>query len=94
MAWQRRRTTSVASFGLLIIHIIMTAAIFASVLTAGWLTAFLPSYLDSVHKFPRDVYRLAIRVEVWFFYLDCMLSAFVLMASIVPFVRSILEEKR
>ncbi len=94
MAWQQRRTTSVAPFGLLIIHIVMTAVIFASVLTAGWLTSLLLSYLDSVHKFPPDVYRLASRLEVWLFYIDCALSASVLAAGIVPFVRNVLEGRR
>ncbi len=94
MAWYRRNTTSAVSFGALILHIIATAIIFALVFTVGWLVSFLLSYLDSIHKFPADMYRLSMRLEVWLFYTDCILSAFILGTSIALFVRDIVEDKQ
>ncbi len=94
MVWYRRNTTSAASFVALIIHIIATAIVFALAFTVGWLVSLLLSDLNSIHKFPADMYRLSMRLELWLFYIDCILSAVVLAGSAVKFVRDVVEDKQ
>ena len=94
MVWYRRNTTSAVSFVALILHIVATAIVFAWVFTVGWLVSFLLSYLDSIHKFPANMYRLSMRLELWLFYIDCILSAVILAGSAFKFVRDIVEDKQ
>lgn len=75
-------------------HIIATAIVFALIFTVGWLVSFLLSDLNSIHKFPADMYRLSTRLELWLFYVDCVLSAFVLGVNVVEFVRDLMEDKQ
>lgn len=89
--WARPRRTHLWSFGLLIVHVAASAIVFVCVFTIGWLVSVALGYLDSVHKFPTQVYKLVTLFEVWLFYIDCAVTGIILATSLVKFVRDTLE---
>ena len=89
--WGERRGVHLRPFGLLIVHVACTAIVFASLFTIGWLVAVFFNYLNSIQKFPSQLYTIIESLEVWLFYADCLLSGIVLLASVFRFVKDILE---
>lgn len=89
--WRGRGSVHWRPFALLVVHIAMTATMFAAILTVGWLIAVFSHYLNGVEKFPSRIYTVAGRFEVGLFYVDCVLSGFVLLISILRFVRELIE---
>jgi hypothetical protein len=90
-AWPRPRRSRLRPVGLLIVHVVVTTLVFISIVTVDWLGSLFFSYLNSIHQFPPQVYRLGAHAEVWIFYVDCVLSSIVLAGSLVQFVWDIVE---
>lgn len=76
---------------LLIVHVVVTTLVFTSIVAVDWLGSLFFSYLNSIHPFPPQVYRLGAHAEVWIFYVDCVLSSIVLAGSLIQFVLDIME---
>jgi hypothetical protein len=89
--WPKAKRSHLSAVGLLIVHVAVTTLIFVAVFTTDWLAWIFFSYLNSIHKFPPQVYTLSSRAEVWIFYVDCVLSAIVLLSSLIQFVWDIVE---
>ena len=75
-------------------HITLHATVFVTLFTVCWLVSSCLDYLNGVHKFPPRVYTLAGRLEIWLFYLDCMVSGFMLTFTCFKFVIHVLEDDR
>jgi hypothetical protein len=73
-------------------HVTFDAVIFVTLFTVCWLATSCLEYLNSIHRFPPRVYTLAGRLGIWLFYLDCVLSGFVLAFTCVKFVIHTLED--
>jgi hypothetical protein len=82
------------SFRLLIAHVAATAVVFVTLITAEWLVSLCLEYLNTTHRFPPQVYTLAGRLEIWLFYLDCVLGGFLFAAGFVDFTLYLFEDKR
>jgi hypothetical protein len=90
----RSGRTHLQSFRLLIAHVVGTAAVFVTLITVGWLVSLCLEYLNTIHRFPPQVYTLAGRLEIWLFYLDSMLSGFSFVVGFVDFTLYLLEGTR
>ncbi len=75
-------------------HVAASGAVFVTLLTVGWLVSLCLDWLNTIHRFPPQVYTLAGRLEIWLFFLDCALSGFLLVGSFVGFTMYILEDVR
>ena len=79
------------SFRLLIGHVVATAVVSVTIITVEWLLSLCLYYLNSIHRFPPQVYTLAGRLDIWFFYLDCVLSGSLFVTGFVGFTSYLLE---
>jgi len=75
-------------------HVVFNAAVFLTVFTAGWLVSLCLDHLNTIHRFPPQVYTLARRLEIWLFYLDSALSGVSFVASCIAFTLYLLEDNR
>ena len=73
-------------------HLGMTALVFVSMFTFGWLVSFLFTFLDNIHPFPEEIFKLVVRLELYLVYLDAGLSGAILITGIFRFVQEILED--
>ncbi|GAC1626813.1 MAG: hypothetical protein NVS9B10_15130 [Nevskia sp.] len=73
----------------LIGHMIGTAVIFVSMFGIGWSVSFLLEYLNSIHKFPSDIYGVVTAVELYFLYADVLLCGVVLCAGAIRFIKEL-----
>jgi hypothetical protein len=90
--WSRSRGSFWRSILLLIGHLGATAAVFVALITLGWIVSFVFNYLDSIHKFPDEIFKLVTRLEIGLVYVDAVVSGIVLLAGIVRFVRDVVLE--
>lgn len=76
----------------LMAHIASSAIIFITVFTVCWLVSLCFDSLNTIHRFPPRVYTLVGQLEIWVFYLDCVLSGYLLVFGAVKFVIHTLED--
>ena len=72
-------------------YAIFDAIVFVTIFTVCWLVSLCFDSLNTVHRFPPRVYTLVARLEIWLFYLDCVLSGFMVFFSCIKFVIHVLE---
>jgi hypothetical protein len=75
-------------------HVAFDASVFVGLFTVCWLVSLCLDYLNSIHRFPPRAYTLAGRLEIWLFYLDCIVTGFLLAFTGIRFVLHTLEDDR
>jgi hypothetical protein len=85
-SWGRTRGTFWRSIFQLIGHLGGTALVFVALFSLGWAVSCSFNYLNSIHKFPDEIFELVTRLEVGLVYIDAAVSGVVLTAGIVRFV--------
>jgi hypothetical protein len=68
-----------------------TAAVFVTLFSLIWIVSCMLNYLDSVRKFPLDIFRLLTGLEIGLVYVDAVVCGLLLTTGIVCFVKNILE---
>ncbi len=92
MNWSRSRESSFGySILLLIGHLFCTAIVFVTLFGLGWIVSCVFNYLDSIHKFPEEIFNLDTKLEVGLVYIDAMVSGAVLLAGIGRFIMDVFE---
>ncbi len=92
MNWSRSNETSFGySIVLLIGHLFCTAIVFVTLFSLGWTVSCVFNYLDSIHKFPDEIFKIVTKLEVGLVYIDAAVSGAVLLAGIGRFVRDVFE---
>jgi hypothetical protein len=75
----------------LIGHLLATSLIFMLVFATAWALSWLLTCLDSLHKFPPQIFEMITRFEVWLIYGDAGLSGAVLLIGAIRFFDDLLE---
>jgi hypothetical protein len=84
--WGRTRGTFWRSIVQLIGHLGGTALVFVALFSLGWIVSCSFNYLNSIHQFPDELFKLVTRLDVGLVYVDAAVSGVVLTAGIVRFV--------
>jgi hypothetical protein len=92
MNWPEQRRSTGRSTALLIGHLMTTTLVFVVFITLGWLVSYFSYYLNGIHKFSDETFKLIGSLELGLFYLDAAVSGIILLSGIWKFVRNILEE--
>jgi hypothetical protein len=66
----RRPKTFWRSVRQLIGHLLATSLIFLMLFAIAWALSWLLTCLDSLHKFPPEIFEIITRCEVWLIYGD------------------------
>lgn len=74
-------------------HMALSAAVFVILFTLGWVIAVCLNHLNTIHGFLPQVYTLVERLEIWLFYLDCVLSGYLVVFTCVNFLIYTLESE-
>lgn len=74
------------------VHVTFDAVVLVVIFTACWLVSLCLESLNAIHRFPPQVYTLVGRLEIWLFYLDCMLGGFLFVFTCAKFVIHTLED--
>ena len=72
-------------------HLLATSLIFLLLFAIAWALSWLLACLDSLHKFPPEIFDLIARFEVWSIYGDAALSCAVLLIGAYRFFGDLLE---
>lgn len=91
MTWVNFERIRLRPLRLLMFHIASSAVIFITVFTVCWFVSLRFDSLNAIHRFPPRVYTLIGQLEIWIFYLDCILSGYMLVFGGVKFVIHTLE---
>jgi hypothetical protein len=91
-AWSRPKGTFFRSILLLVGHLSCTALVFVALFSLGWIVSCVFNYLDTIHKFPDEIFKLVTRLEIGLVYVDAIVSGVVLLAGILRFVRDAVWE--
>ena len=91
-SWSRSRNNFGRSILLLIGHLGATALVFVALFTLGWGVSCFFNYLDSIHKFPDEIFKLVTRLEIDLVYVDTVVGGVVLLTGIIRFVRDVIWE--
>jgi hypothetical protein len=92
MNWQRPGEFFRRSTLPLMGHLLATALILAVLLTLAWLLSYFSFYLNGIHHFPDEMFKLVDSLELDLMYLDIVVSGIILLIGIWQFVRDILED--
>jgi hypothetical protein len=76
----------VESVAVLIGHIVVTALIFLSLIVAGWSVSFAVHTLNKSHPFPAAILAFITKFELFVFYGDSVLCAFILVGGAIKFL--------
>jgi hypothetical protein len=66
--------------------------VFIALFSLGWIVSWVFNYLDALHKFPDEIFKLVTRLEIGLVYVDAVVSGIVLLAGILRFVRDVVLE--
>jgi hypothetical protein len=75
----------------LIGHLLATSLIFLLLFAIAWALSWLLTCLDSLHKFPPEIFEIITRCEVWLIYGDVIMSAAVLIVGAFRFFGDLFE---
>jgi len=88
---RNRPKTFWRSVGNLVGHLLATSLIFLLLFAIAWALSWLLACLDSLHKFPPEIFDLIARFEVWLIYGDAALSGGVVLIGAYRFFSDLLE---
>jgi hypothetical protein len=68
-----------------------TTLVFVALFSLGWIVSCSFNYLNTIHKFPDEIFKLVTRLEIGVVYIDAVVSGVVLTAGIIRFVIEVFE---
>jgi len=75
----------------MIAPLLATAVLFMAIFLVSWGLSFVIDYLNGQHRLPAEIYTVVTHIELWLVYVDVVLSAVVLLAGAVQFIKDIRE---